>query len=65
MGLETSYIKFINRFIDQAPGKNMLELGNQTLNHLKRPERTGKAYFTNIGYNHTSIDRNGRDGYSL
>lgn len=62
MGLETSYIKFINRFIDQAPGKNMLELGNQTLNHLKRPERTGKAYFTNIGYNHTSIDRNGRDG---
>lgn len=62
MGLETSYIKFINRFIDQAPGKNMLELGNQSLNHVKRPEKTGKAYFTNNGYNHISIDRNGLDG---
>lgn len=62
MGLETNYLKFINNFIDQAPGKKMLELGNQSLNHIKRPEKTGKEYFTNNGFQHVSVDRNGMDG---
>jgi hypothetical protein len=62
MGLETNYLKFINSLIDQASGKRMLELGNQSLNHSKRPEKTGKEYFTNNGFDHISIDRNGLDG---
>jgi len=62
MGLETNYLKFINSIIDQANGKKMLELGNQSLNHVKRSEKTGKEYFTNNGYDHTSVDRNGLDG---
>ncbi len=62
MGLETNYVKFINSVIDQANGKKMLELGNQSLNHVKRSEKTGKEYFTNNGYDHTSVDRNGLDG---
>ncbi len=62
MGIETNYLKFINSVISQAGGKKMLELGNQSLNHIKRPEKTGKAYFENNGYYHVSVDRNGLDG---
>lgn len=62
MGLETNYLKFINSVIDQANGKRMLELGNQSVNHSKRPEKTGKEYFTNNGFIHISVDRNGLDG---
>lgn len=62
MGLETNYLKFINSVIDQANGKKMLELGNQSVNHAKRPEKTGKAYFTNNGFDHISVDLNGLDG---
>jgi hypothetical protein len=62
MGLETNYLKFINSVIGQASGKQMLELGNQSVNHSKRPEKTGKEYFTNNGFDHISVDRNGLDG---
>jgi hypothetical protein len=62
MGLETNYLKFINSVISQASGKRMLELGNQSLNHSKRPEKTGNEYFTNNGFEHISVDRNGLDG---
>jgi hypothetical protein len=50
MGIETNYLKFINSVIGQASGKRMLELGNQFVNHHKRPEKTGKEYFTNNGF---------------
>jgi hypothetical protein len=40
----------------------MLELGNQFVNHHKRPEKTGKEYFTNNGFEHISVDTNGLDG---
>ena len=41
----------------------MLELGNQVIRPDKQiPETTGKAYFTRLGYKHTSVDLNGLDG---
>lgn len=52
-------------------GLRMCELGNQriknsTQKYLKDndvpPFKTGKEYFSHIGFDHTSIDTNGKDG---
>lgn len=70
MGLQLEYIQFINDAVQAAgfgstQGLRMCELGNQHIRksaskHTKA--KTGKEYFTNLGYRHTSIDWNGQDG---
>ena len=68
MGLRLSYIDFINAAIKRVYGLNisglkMLELGDQVVKKKSGlSERTGKEYFTNLGYNHISIDLNGKRG---
>ena len=67
MGYRTSYLRWINEHISQVyssvNGLKMLELGNQVIRPDKKiSETTGKAYFTRLGYEHTSIDLNGLDG---
>jgi hypothetical protein len=68
MGLRRSYIDFINAAIERVYGLNinglkMLELGDQIVKKKSGlSERTGKEYFTNLGYNHISIDLNGNRG---
>jgi hypothetical protein len=70
MGLQLEYIQFINDSIAAAGfksvrGLKMCELGNQ---HIRKSAskitkaKTGKDYFTSLGYHHTSIDWNGKDG---
>lgn len=68
------HLDFIDRHVGAElgglAGTSMLELGNQrVLNGFwgKRfsprvSERTGKAYYTRRGVQHTSFDLNGRDG---
>lgn len=41
---------------EPLPGKTMLELGNKKTNIV------WKNYFTELGYEHTSVDWNGQDG---
>ena len=68
MGLRLSYIDFINTAIERVYGLNisglkMLELGDQVVKKKSGlSERTGKEYFTNLGYNHISVDLNGKRG---
>jgi hypothetical protein len=68
MGLRRSYIDFINAAIERVYGLNisglrMLELGDQVVKKKSGlSERTGKEYFTNLGYDHISIDLNGKRG---
>ena len=68
MGLRLSYIDFINAAIERVYGLNisglkMLELGDQVVKKKSNlSERTGKEYFTNLGYNHISVDLNGKRG---
>jgi hypothetical protein len=68
MGLRLSYIDFINAAIERVYGLNigglkMLELGDQVVKKKSGlSERTGKEYFTNLGYNHISVDLNGKRG---
>lgn len=68
MGLKVEYIRFIDDCIAEhlggAQGKRMLELGNQHVDDKKGriPEKTGKAYYTNRGCEHVSIDLNAEDG---
>jgi hypothetical protein len=68
MGLRLSYINFINSGIEKVYGSNtkglkMLELGDQVVKKKSGlSERTGKEYFTNLGYDHTSVDLNGNRG---
>ena len=68
MGLRLSYINFINSCIEKVYGSNtkglkMLELGDQVVKKKSGlSERTGKEYFTNLGYDHTSVDLNGNRG---
>lgn len=70
MGLRIEYIDFINQSIQVAElGEprtlKMCELGNQHVRISARrltEAKTGKEYFTNLGYDHTSIDWNGEDG---
>lgn len=67
MGLKRSYIDFIRESVESTiggfRGMRMLELGNQRI--ARRAfigARTGKAYYTNLGVEHTSLDFNGKDG---
>jgi hypothetical protein len=68
MGLHRSYINFINSAIERIYGSDinglkMLELGDQIVKRKSGlSERTGKEYFTNLGYNHISVDLNGKRG---
>jgi|TARA_B110000881_G_scaffold127095_1_gene111628 hypothetical protein len=67
MGYRTSYLNWMNEHIaptfPNVSGLKMLELGNQVIKPDKRiPETTGKAYYTRLGYEHTSVDLNGLDG---
>lgn len=68
MGLRLSYINFIKVSIEKVYGQNtnglkMLELGDQVVKKKSGiPERTGKEYFTNLGYDHISVDLNGNRG---
>ena len=67
MGLRTATLDFIESSIKQVFGDKtkalrMLEFGDQVIKDRTIPEKTGKDYFTNRGYNHTSIDINGRHG---
>ena len=68
MALRPAYLKFIHDCIDATlmdiDEKYMLELGNQHIIHIETDikEKSGKAYFTNRGFHHTSIDLNKKDG---
>lgn len=67
MGLRRAYLDFIQQSVDATiggfDGKKMLELGNQRISRSQGiRERTGKAYFTKLGVDHTSLDFNGKDG---
>lgn len=68
MGLEVSYLVFIksalaHRFGGNISGLTMLELGNQWIWRSPTiPYRTGKEYFSAMGFTHTSVDINGEDG---
>ena len=67
MGLRRIYIDFIQRSVEATIGEfrggRMLELGNQRISRSEGiRERTGKAYYTNLGMTHTAIDFNGKDG---
>lgn len=67
MGLRGDYLEFINSNIQKIypnfNGVKMLELGDQVITR-KEPilERTGKEYFTKLGFDHTSVDLNGLNG---
>ncbi|MFC2157979.1 methyltransferase domain-containing protein [Acidobacteriota bacterium] len=68
MALRPAYLKFIHDCIDatlmDVDEKYILELGNQHIIHINTDikEKSGKAYFTNRGFFHTSIDLNKKDG---
>ena len=67
MGLVTSYLRFIESSIEQVfggtvSGLRMLELGDQVILDPNIAEETGKAYFTNRGLEHVSVDINGLHG---
>lgn len=68
MGLKVEYIRFIDDCIAShlgaMEGVRMLELGNQHVYDKKGriEERTGKAYYTNRGCRHVSVDLNAEDG---
>jgi hypothetical protein len=68
MGLHLSYINFINSSIEKVYGLDtrdlkILELGDQIVKRKSGiAERTGKEYFTNLGYDHISVDLNGKRG---
>ena len=68
MGLELkTSLQFIELSIDQVfPNQQnlkMLELGDQEI--MRSPTisvKTGKEYFSNLGFDHTSVDLNGKNG---
>jgi len=70
MGLEVQYMRFINNAIHKVFGYDisnkklkMLELGNQEISpNPVYPGRLGKEYYSNLGFDHTSVDLNGMDG---
>lgn len=52
-----------NLILKYAPkGCRMLELGNQEMNLADVQNISAKEHFSGLGYNHTSIDKNGKDG---
>jgi hypothetical protein len=66
MGLRRSYLDYIEKSIERvfgdAQGLSMLELGDQVIDDPAIPEKTGKAYFERRGFEHVSVDLNGRHG---
>ncbi len=67
MGLKAAYLDFIESSIGEVYGKNVsnlriLELGDQVIGDPSIIEETGKIYFINRGYVHTSVDLNGLHG---
>jgi SAM-dependent methyltransferase len=67
MGLRRSYLDFIQDSVaatlGSLQGREMLELGNQRIARRQGiREKTGKAWFTQQGARHTSLDFNGKDG---
>ncbi len=58
MGQSKHTIEWIEAHLDRTLGHRMLELGNQTL----RGGGSAKSYWTALGVQHVSADRNGRDG---
>lgn len=67
MGLNTLYLEFIEHSIISVYPKSskklhILELGDQVIDDSTLSEKTGKEYFTKLGFMHTSIDLNGLNG---
>ena len=66
MGLSPSLLKFIEVSIEDEFGRennlHMLELGDQCINDITIPEKTGKNYFENRGFKHISVDLSGFNG---
>lgn len=67
MGLNLGYITFMEAAIaavfgEGVRGLKMLELGDQVFRDGYFPEPTGKEYFQNRGYEHVSVDLNGKHG---
>lgn len=67
MGLKKDYLDFMNSNISKVytdvKNLKMLELGDQLiLPDDGIDELTGKEYFTNLGYDHISVDINGLHG---
>lgn len=67
MGLRRNYFDFIefniSKIFKSNSGLKMLELGNQQMRQDADTEfKTGKEYFKSIGFDHTSVDLNGKDG---
>jgi hypothetical protein len=67
MGLRREYLDYIEESVratlGDLRGRQMLELGNQRIPRSAGvAARTGKAYFTQLGAVHTSLDFNGADG---
>ena len=61
MGLPRITLDFIVRNLGKS--KKMLELGNQRIRgNVCTAHKTGKAFFTEFGFEHTSIDMNEKDG---
>ena len=76
MTVRIEFFEYFFEMLEQAgyksvDGLQMCELGNQhiaetTIEFLKAngmpPFKTGKEYFLHVGFDHTSIDINGKDG---
>jgi hypothetical protein len=64
MGYNKFNLTLIHNVLNQNEIENILELGNQVINNkdFNTNETLGKTYFTKLGYNHTSVDWNGKDG---
>jgi len=67
MGLDLQLVNFIETSIKENFKKieklKMLELGDQIFWNKGKPTNiTGKEYFTNLGYEHISVDLNGDNG---
>lgn len=64
MGLKKDQLEFIFRCIDkkysQYSNLRMLELGNQVLK-IDGTRRSAKPFFEEMGFEHTSVDINGKD----
>lgn len=43
-------------------GCSILELGNQIMNLENVQDISAKNYYSDLGYDHTSVDQNGKDG---
>jgi hypothetical protein len=66
MGICKNQMKYVKEnVLNKAKGKNMLELGDQVLDNFISDEvgfNIAKPYYASLGYNHTSVDINGKNG---